>query len=328
MSNLKIPEINLTSDSDDLFEDNWFTSPTTSFDGSSINSIPWAEDVVKQNQDEWERIERMFYGEEKLPTDEKLKNEIIEWTDRFSHLRVIGEQASIYFNINAVASDPNYEEIFSIHPPLFNCSKSARSQVPSLKAIERYYPVHETHTSIEDDVEKCLRITSGVLLTRRIPANSSQKINRIENCNKEISMEIPLSHIKKQNAALSNRDAIQSFCSRYADHRGAHQDCEPLHIQLKSLPYSARLLKIPAIKSNSFNTNTPVQNVIRISTATLVPIHRPLRPSLTLPSINIAPMYTDLASAGRSISALISHSPSTRVRLPSKSAFKKRSDSE
>jgi hypothetical protein len=43
-------------------------SPTNSLgQQSSIGSIPWAEDAILENKEEWEKIERIFYGEEDLP---------------------------------------------------------------------------------------------------------------------------------------------------------------------------------------------------------------------------------------------------------------------
>ncbi|XP_055381212.1 uncharacterized protein LOC129611843 [Condylostylus longicornis] len=59
-----------------------------SFDRSSAGSIPWAEDAIKQNQQEWERVESYFCNEnlEHLPTvDKELFREILEWKKFFPY---------------------------------------------------------------------------------------------------------------------------------------------------------------------------------------------------------------------------------------------------
>ncbi|XP_017486467.1 PREDICTED: uncharacterized protein LOC108374920 [Rhagoletis zephyria] len=59
---------------------------SSSIDRSSIGSIPWADDAIKQNQLDWERVERMLIGEEALPTEPDLRNEILEWQQKFPEL--------------------------------------------------------------------------------------------------------------------------------------------------------------------------------------------------------------------------------------------------
>lgn len=327
MSELKIPEINLTSDSDDFNDDTWFTSATTSFDGSSINSIPWAEDVIKQNKDEWENIERMFYGETELPTDDKLRNEILEWTNRFPHLRIVGKQASIYFSENSPCCAANFEELLAIHP---TCG-SARNQMTSYhtgnnnnnnyRRMDVLYPVRESHTSLDDDVEKHLQITSRPLLTRR---------NLLWN-QKETSANLPHGHyghhrvtpaIISDTQLRTTSSALHSVRSSYDVHRVANDSGEG---QSKTMIHSARLLNVPASKTHS---NGPINRILRISTANLVPLSKPLRNSITLPAINIAPIHTDSLASGRSFSRYSNQTPTNRNRLPSSIAFKKRSESE
>lgn len=285
-------ELNITSDSDDCNDENWFGSSTTSADNSSISSIPWAEDVVNQNKDEWDSIERMFYGEEDLPNDDKLKTEILEWTQKFPHLRVIGQQASIFYNVNGIQSDHNYEEIIAIHPPRANQYFSSTSACPKI----------ETINNLEQDMQKCLRITSGPMLLRPNEQNSVRLLAR------------------KNHPQINNSAILNSFRNTYGNRNmGRNQDGNN---KLDIFPQSARLLKVA---STSSQLSAPIGKIFRISTASMMPRNRPLRNSVTLPSISLEPIARE-GNVNRSISALISTIPGSRV--PSKNALKKRSDSE
>lgn len=324
MSGLQIPEINLTSDSDDLNEDNWFTSSATSFDGSSINSIPWAEDVIKQNNDEWENIERMFYGESDLPADEKLRNEIVEWTKRFPHVRVVGHQASIYFGENTPSSPANFDEIFAIHPTCESARKqmtnhNTNSNTCNQRRMDVLYPVHESHTSLDDDIEKHLQITSRPLLTRR-NLLWQQKGNGTNIARGHFSHSRETQTISTDSHKRETSSALHTVRSSYDVHRIVNDAGEG---QSKSMTHSARLLNVPALK---VHTNVPMNRLIRISTANLVPLNKPLRNSITLPAINIVPIYTEALASGRSTNT--SHGTYTKYRLPPSMALKKRSESE
>lgn len=327
MSELKIPEINLTSDSDDFNDDTWFNSATTSFDGSSINSIPWAEDVIKQNKDEWENIERMFYGETDLPADEKLRNEILEWTKRFPHLRIVGKQASIYFSENSPCCAANFEEVLAIHPT----GGSARHQMTSYRTgnnsnsyyrrMDVLYPVRESHTSLDDDVEKHLQITSRPLLTRRnLLWNQKESSANLAHGHYGNSRVTPT--IMSDTQLRTTSSALHSVRSSYDVHRVPEDNGGG---QSKSMIHSARLFNAPAMRIQS---NAAINRIIRISTANLVPLGKPLRNSITLPAINIAPIYTESLASGRSFSTHPNQSATNRNRLPSSIAFKKRSESE
>ncbi|XP_054081612.1 uncharacterized protein LOC105209124 [Zeugodacus cucurbitae] len=59
---------------------------SSSLDRSSIGSIPWADDAIKQNQLDWEQVQRMLTGEETLPVEPDLRNEIVEWQTKFPQL--------------------------------------------------------------------------------------------------------------------------------------------------------------------------------------------------------------------------------------------------
>ena len=356
MSQLKIPELSLSPESDDLTEENWFSSPTTSFDGSSINSIPWAEDVIKQNQEEWNRLERMFYGEEKLPADEKLRNEILEWTGRFPHLRIVGEQAAIYYDPNALPTDSSHEEVFAVHPHQDYGSKSARPQNMSRESND-IFPKHysskprtqrnaihsnTTNTGLEVDLEKCLRITSGPLLTKRSINNGLLHFYKLQ--------KTPANVICENSSSLDNDDCMNSTASMTLRSRPStifsgrisrmYVDTLP-DVRITPLTFSARLLKMPAIPINENrrnfiksklyfeyspsdkNSTTSGREDAAIS---YNKVKRPFRNSITLPSINLIPTFyaQDLSTPGRSISAFSQMKHRSELHLPCKSATKNR----
>ncbi|KAL9694165.1 hypothetical protein quinque_013450 [Culex quinquefasciatus] len=145
-------------DSDTLTELSFSRSPTSSLGRSSTGSIPWAEDAVKQNQLEWERIERMFYGEEDLPQDNKLREEFLEWITAFPHLRVLGSAMTIQENQAAKSSDPFHEEVFAIDPPLMSRIRSSRSAAKAAKQ-----PKECEFQLVPNDIERYLHISSETI---------------------------------------------------------------------------------------------------------------------------------------------------------------------
>lgn len=331
MEKVKIPDINLTSDSEDLIDDYWFTSPSASFDGSSVNSIPWAEDVVKHNQELWDRVEGMFYGEESLPTNDiKLRNEILEWTNHFPYMRVSGEQMPIYFSPNVLASDPNYEETLAAHPSAYFDRKSAVSCVNRAFDFGCHRYQDDANGTLADDIEKCLRITSGPLLSRRAQNNSiAYGVRSTNNPDTQFLQTTQNRNKQGLKSALVSVRSNYNIGTQFSQKLYGSIDVERLH----SVPYSARFIKFPSSKNdtsdlNTITTNKP--NMIRIKTATLVPISRPLRNSITLPAINIEPKYFD-RNRNDAISALVYQETTTKsVNLQQKNAqsTKKRSESE
>uniref|UniRef100_A0A182NCL5 V-type proton ATPase subunit a n=1 Tax=Anopheles dirus TaxID=7168 RepID=A0A182NCL5_9DIPT len=148
----------VVSDDDDDESDTLTESLTSSQGRSSIGSIPWAEDAIKQNQIEWERIDRMFYGEEDLPSDPKLREEIVEWTSVFPYLRVTGKPIAIVEFVHAKGNDPFHEEMLMVDPPLAGRTRSSRSgrDGPNKQSVK---DVDCVLTSCE--LDKCLYISSG-----------------------------------------------------------------------------------------------------------------------------------------------------------------------
>lgn len=290
-------DVNVTSDSeysDDFNDENWFGSTTASADNSSINSIPWAEDVVNQNKIEWDCLERMFYGESELPKDEKLRSEIIEWTDKFPHLRIVGKQAPIFFNVNATQSESSHEEVLAIHPPraISHCSSSSACSAASSRA--------ESVASLELDMQKCLRITSGPLLLRRSEHAPSRLLTR------------------KTHPQLHDAGVPDSARSSYGTRIFSKVQNE---IGVKDIfPQSARLINVSTAQLSS-----PIGKLFRISTASVIPRNKPLRNSVTLPAISLRPIAKE-SSHDRSVSALIGTTPG--IRIPSVGSCKSRSESE
>lgn len=322
MAHQNILDVSISTESDDLTEDNWFSSPTTSFDGSSVNSIPWAEDVVKQNKELWDRIERWFYGEESLPNDDKIRNEIIDWTTRFPHIRVVGEQAPIYFDESVTPNDSNYEELIEVHPTTISKTAPVNRHLgqiqndslhidigPKEKSAMHNHSRSPIRRSQQDNgIEKCLRITSGALLSRR-PHNTASSVNHNDenrgSARTTLSTTVP-SHRKTSAHPLILKPIPAEFrCLRIP--KGSFDEMirnrivlEPIHLtKSEPISLSARLIKMPGIPSEnewtkgesrnrSFN-----QNKMRIATASVIPSKRPLRTSLTLPAINLEQVLKD-----------------------------------
>lgn len=365
MDQVEKPEINLTSDSEDFFDDYWFFSSSASHDGSSVNSIPWADDVVKQNQELWDRVERMFYGEESLPAnDPKLAHEIRIWTTHFPYFRVSGSampintrppiaattatSTTIAENYDAIPSDPHFEEIFAIHPtPEMNTCKTAAAMCATARTLRPSDSNPMRDDQLANDIEKYLRITSGPLLSRRTQSRTAYHFRNNNNNNDSEAGNLMQNKSKwhPSNSRHSTKPQLKSALvhSRNID-AGVHYvrklytsiDTERMH----NVPYSARIIKVPALKNQTRDLRTiPMSsssssiaattaskpNIIRIKTATLVPISRPLRNSITLPAIKIEPQYFDRNLCNDAISALIY--PNTNIDSPNKT-LKKRSESE
>ncbi|KXJ82425.1 hypothetical protein RP20_CCG013996 [Aedes albopictus] len=145
-------------DSDTLTELSFSRSPTSSLGRSSTGSIPWAEDAVKQNQLEWERIERMFYGEEELPSDSKMREEFLEWMTAFPHVRVLGKAVTIEESPTAKGSDPFHEEVFAADPPRMSRIRSSRSGKNAKQCKETELQL------VPNDIERYLHISSGQIM--------------------------------------------------------------------------------------------------------------------------------------------------------------------
>lgn len=342
MEKLRFPEMS-PSDSEDYIEDYWFTSPSASVDGSSVNSIPWADDVVNKNQEIWERIERMFYGEEPLPAnDEKLRNEIQQWTAQFPHLRVSGTAMPIYSNAKAMPSDPSHDEVIAMHP--FGQLERTqgvhkltdRDRMQAKERLFRFSAKDDVHDLLANDVEKCLRITSGPLLARRIQAKPSPAIyTAVYPLHMECGAVQPAPSANRRYLD-SATGSIRSVCERVGS-RYAADAYDGLDDRMRSVPYSARVNNVPALKNDGGDGNeviatkyTRFNGIQRIKTATLIPLNQAIRTSITLPSIDIEPKHIGHSSRyiGESISALIYPDTNKALHASFRNKYKRRSESE
>lgn len=152
-------EDSFESESDDDL--NQIFSSSSSYDRSSIGSIPWAEDSIKKNQEEWEHIERMFYGEEDLPQQTDLRNEILEWRKAFPHLRINGKKMKISnynVNFNQISLFKDFEETIIEHP--------------SNEISKNYSNRNVDQTLLAKDLEKNLRISPVPVILRNRTSSS------------------------------------------------------------------------------------------------------------------------------------------------------------
>ncbi|EDW81540.1 uncharacterized protein Dwil_GK12119 [Drosophila willistoni] len=81
-----LPDADADKDDDlEFLQDVPYSS--SSIDRSSVGSIPWADDAIKKNKLDWDRVERMLSGEEPLPSQEpELSNEIADWQRKFPNI--------------------------------------------------------------------------------------------------------------------------------------------------------------------------------------------------------------------------------------------------
>ncbi|XP_062121536.1 uncharacterized protein LOC133835560 isoform X1 [Drosophila sulfurigaster albostrigata] len=86
VSNVNDPEPDADKDDDSELQDVPYSS--SSIDRSSIGSIPWADDAIKKNKLDWERVDRVLSGEEMLPEQQEveLRHEIADWQRKFPSL--------------------------------------------------------------------------------------------------------------------------------------------------------------------------------------------------------------------------------------------------
>lgn len=167
MSYLHSLNENIDSQSDDDSIGTLINSPTNSSVSSS--SIPWAEENIADNRNEWEKIERIFYGEEELPKETKTRNEFLEWMELFPHLRIIGNKIPIYFDPSA--KEENFvNEILAIDPPIERYNSRSKSSSRKTNSDEIYFTrksskLKEDHLS--SDLNKFLKISRSPVMTRR-----------------------------------------------------------------------------------------------------------------------------------------------------------------
>lgn len=244
---------------DDESIDGWIMSPASSQGRSSISSIPWAEDAIKQNQDEWEAIEAMFYGERALPNDPKLRQEFQEWMTKFPHLRIVGRQ---------------------IVPTKYDSAVAP-----------------EAPENLGNQIELCMRITSGPLLAKRGKSGRLPSSSRSD-------WPITLENSPTRVASSSVRSELM------LDERSRS-------LLLRKVPttLSARIVKMPSILNiSNYGRRREQQPIDEPAAAAASRIaeepeksRRPLRCRVTLPAIQLnrqVDMSFQTELVGRSISAI------------------------
>lgn len=296
--------------------DIWLTSPTSSQGRSSISSIPWAEDAIKQNQEEWETIEQMFYGEIPLPANQKIREEFEEWMAKFPHIRVVGRQ--ICNPCVRISTKNDREECIAIDPPAFSST----------------YRKHDNHTSgqvmvrpadLNSEIEQCLRITSGPLLSRRWQQSGGKNFR----------------HYKPESSAMedSSRIRVASVRSDTFNPHKRYQQLLPMYAEGSSSPLLRPALQLPITLSASLMKMPPILNISHYQPDHYASItarsssrrqkdERNQSNRITLPAIATVPslrresgFQTELL--GRSISAINQNDPrcsktaTVRYRVPS-----------
>lgn len=261
--------------------DGWIMSPASSQGRSSISSIPWAEDAIKQNQDEWDAIEEMFYGERPLPNDPKIRQEFTEWMTKFPHLRIVGRQI--------VSAD----------------TASATKSSDDL---------------VGNQIELCMRITSGPLLAKRgksgrqllmsssrsdWPSSSVQLMKEtVSNNRVASSVRSELLLDERQNAAL-RRQVPTTLSARIIK--------MPAILNISNFGRRAERVTAETTRLVEEVDEEPSSRRMMAETS-----RRPLQSRLTLPAIQLnrtaataaGTFHTELI--GRSISAIQPHQQTTR----------------
>lgn len=243
---------------------------------TSASSLTWAEDAVRQNKEEWDKIERTLYGEEALPKDKALRDELLHWMHAFPHLRINGKSAQMHYSSNLKPADPNYSEIFAIHPQ----TQSARTRQDFL----------------ESELEECLTINSGIA-TSPVPSEHHRTAviyKPPDNHTRPNIFPKILPSILSKNCLIEKIKTLEVDKSgRVTRGRVTFRTYEPL------ITYSAKSLissKLPQPTTNIFfRKDLQLPSPINSKSAT-----PRIKASVTLPAISVTTPPT-LGIAGRSL---------------------------
>lgn len=272
--------IGISGSTDSTLTDVTLTSAINSPGNTSNSSfsIPWAEDAIRQNKEFWERIERMLYGEEDLPSDETTRNEILEWRV-FPQLRVKGNSSKFHYTSSNLfkPTDPGYEEIIAQHP---NSHQVETESAPVLKRRD-----------IGLDLEDCLKISSGPVARRSaiVIRKSDNQFPPIKPLIEKVkTIEVDSSgRVTRNNVVYRHMTPTHSLrlSSRMAPEVGflIRNSGGALNV--------SKVLKAPSSKSASYRLPQQTE-----------------RRRVILPSINVTPPSFDSGIVGRSISATAVHS--------------------
>lgn len=194
----------------------------------------------------------MFYGEDKLPTDPKLRNEFLDWMTLFPHIRITGEQIPFHFDCCAVPCDVNYEEIIAIDPPpIQKChGLSSRKHLNITTHKDEYnnIPINRRLSAINHyQLDKCIRITSGSILSHR---------NHFHKTNAEQQKPIRTNRITSINEHSPIR--IASVKSDFYGHRKITN--QPIQ-NVRNTIYMESLSRPVTLSSNSLLKMPPILNI-------------------------------------------------------------------
>ncbi|CRK91505.1 CLUMA_CG005167, isoform A [Clunio marinus] len=160
-------------DDDEDFRDDFIIDDSFSSDyneefrtNSSSSSIKWSINARKQNEEDWLEIEKILYGEEKLPEDEKTREEFESWRKAFPHLRIVGKKIDL--PAKNIRNPFDYvDEIIAIDPPVhkyhsepFRMLDHELNEKLSIRKARQPSGMNQSRT---EDLEKLLRITSSGL---------------------------------------------------------------------------------------------------------------------------------------------------------------------
>lgn len=268
---------------------------------TSASSLTWAEDAVRQNKEEWERIERILYCEEPLPKDKALKDELVLWISAFPHLRVIGTPAQMHYSSNLKPTDPDYCEILAKHPQ----SQSAQTRQEFL----------------ETDLEECLTINSGIS-SSPVPSLHHRTAVIYKPIDNQPRPNLPrnLPSILSKNCLIEKIKTLELDKSgRVTRGRVTFRTYEPL------ITYSAKAFissKLPQPTTNIFfrkDLQSPQQNT-QINSKSATPR---IKASVTLPAINVVtPPTLDCGLAGRSLDSGIIGRSISATNIPNRKHVK------
>lgn len=200
---------NIDYQSDDDSIGTLINSPTNS---SVSSSNSWAEDNITDNRNEWNKIERIFYGEEELPSEPNTRNEFLEWMELFPHLRIIGSKVPIYYDPNAKEENV-VNEILAIDPPIerYNSRCKSSSRKPNTDEIFFTRKSSKSKDNLSSDLNKFLKISRSPVMTRRQHLNNSQKSQTNET--KVPYFVVPSSTSSGKTTLLNRRKFITSISS-------------------------------------------------------------------------------------------------------------------
>lgn len=222
----------LSAESDDesasstaTLTDFWSAGTSSIDDGSSSRgSMPWAAEAIEQNRREWLGVEEILYGERELPENERLRDELMQWMERFPYVRVRGN--AIGFKELVTIDVGNYSteaETLAIDPQPPK-SSIIKSYPKSLELENRKRIVNNSITSANRFVsnttnllEKCLQITSSSWSKRPSitsgktrflpPQNTQSSVDRVKSVRSDIHRQ---SDFYGQKANATNIRTISS----------------------------------------------------------------------------------------------------------------------